>query len=133
MYIEMHILQNFAPSNLNRDDTGSPKDCDFGGYRRARISSQCFKRAIRTALREQKLLDAGHLSSRTKRLIDDLASRLAAHGHDEATARGVAQAALQSVGLKAKDDGKTEYLLFLGQKEIEAVAEVCATHWQTLA
>ena len=48
MKIELHILQNFAPSNLNRDDTNAPKDCEFGGVRRARISSQCLKRAIRT-------------------------------------------------------------------------------------
>jgi CRISPR system Cascade subunit CasC len=47
MFIELHILQNFAPSNLNRSDTGAPKDCEFGGHRRARISSQCLKRAIR--------------------------------------------------------------------------------------
>ena len=47
MFLELHILQNFAPSNLNRDDTGAPKDCEFGGHRRARISSQCLKRAIR--------------------------------------------------------------------------------------
>ncbi len=47
MFIELHMIQNFALSNLNRDDTGSPKDCEFGGYRRARISSQCLKRAIR--------------------------------------------------------------------------------------
>ena len=45
--IELHLIQNFAPSNLNRDDTGSPKDAMFGGVRRARISSQCLKRAIR--------------------------------------------------------------------------------------
>ncbi len=38
MFVELHILQNFAPSNLNRDDTGSPKDCEFGGYRRARMA-----------------------------------------------------------------------------------------------
>ena len=37
MFIELHMIQNFAPSNLNRDDTGSPKDCEFGGYRRAHI------------------------------------------------------------------------------------------------
>lgn len=43
MFVEIHILQNFAPSNLDRDDTGMPKDCEFGGYRRTRISSQCFK------------------------------------------------------------------------------------------
>src|ERR1700722_8976216 len=47
MRIEIHVLQNFAPSNLNRDDAGSPKDAEFGGYRRARISSQCIKRAVR--------------------------------------------------------------------------------------
>jgi hypothetical protein len=40
MLIELHAIQNFAPSNLNRDDTGAPKDCLFGGYRRARVSSQ---------------------------------------------------------------------------------------------
>ena len=45
--IEIHVLQNFAPSNLNRDDTGAPKDALFGGTRRARISSQCIKRSIR--------------------------------------------------------------------------------------
>ena len=48
MFIELHIIQNFAPSNLNRDESNSPKDCTFGGVRRARISSQCVKRAIRT-------------------------------------------------------------------------------------
>jgi CRISPR system Cascade subunit CasC len=47
MKIELHLIQNFAPSCLNRDDTNQPKDCEFGGVRRARISSQCIKRAIR--------------------------------------------------------------------------------------
>lgn len=27
--VEIHALQNFAPSNLNRDDTGAPKDAFF--------------------------------------------------------------------------------------------------------
>lgn len=49
MKIEIHLLQNLSPSNLNRDDTGSPKDCEFGGVRRARVSSQCWKRAVRDA------------------------------------------------------------------------------------
>ena len=47
MFIELHILQSFGPSNLNRDEDGNPKDCEFGGVRRARISSQCLKHAIR--------------------------------------------------------------------------------------
>ncbi|MFT6182255.1 MAG: CRISPR system Cascade subunit CasC [Akkermansiaceae bacterium] len=45
--IELHILQSFPVSCLNRDDVGSPKSAQFGGVRRARISSQCLKRASR--------------------------------------------------------------------------------------
>jgi hypothetical protein len=47
MLIEIHILKNYSPSNLNRDDLGAPKTCFFGGVPRARISSQCIKRSIR--------------------------------------------------------------------------------------
>ena len=63
MKIELHLLQNFAPSNLNRDDTGAPKDCEFGGYRRARISSQCQKRAVRQAFELERLVDAENQGS----------------------------------------------------------------------
>jgi CRISPR system Cascade subunit CasC len=45
--IALHMLQNHAPANLNRDDNGDPKDALFGGVRRARISSQALKRSIR--------------------------------------------------------------------------------------
>lgn len=47
MLIEIHMIQNHSPSNLNRDDLGAPKTCLFGGVTRARISSQCLKRSIR--------------------------------------------------------------------------------------
>lgn len=47
MLIAIHLLQNHAPSNLNRDDNNEPKDAIFGGARRARISSQALKRSIR--------------------------------------------------------------------------------------
>ena len=44
MLYEMHMLKNYPPVNLNRDDTGAPKTCMFGGTMRGRISSQCLKR-----------------------------------------------------------------------------------------
>ncbi len=75
MLIELHMLQNFAPSNLNRDDTNTPKDCEFGGVRRARISSQCLKRAIRwsPAFRQATQVENG-IRTRwiTKRFIEEL-------------------------------------------------------------
>src|SRR5947209_9206193 len=76
MFIELHILQNFAPSNLNRGDTGSPKDCEFGGYRRARISSQCLKRAIRRDSGFTERLAKYGQGVRTRRLILEIAERL---------------------------------------------------------
>ena len=45
--IELHILQSFPVTCLNRDDLGAPKSAMFGGVQRARVSSQCWKRAIR--------------------------------------------------------------------------------------
>lgn len=138
MLVELHLIQNFAPSNLNRDDTGSPKDCEFGGYRRARISSQCLKRAIRTAFkdirtaRDEELLSEAHLARRTKRVLDALAERLAARGKDEGEARAVAEALFKGLGLTVDADGKTQYLLFLGEAEIAAAADLCVEHWDEL-
>ncbi len=131
MFVELHILQNFAPSNLNRDDTNSPKDCEFGGYRRARISSQCLKRAIRTRFRDDDLVPEQNRSDRTTRLIDALVERLMAQGHESVESRAVVETALRGIGLGIKE-GKTEYLLFLGKGEIDSLAEVCARHWDAL-
>ena len=66
MLIEIHMLQNHAPSNLNRDDTGSPKDCIFGGVRRGRISSQCLKRSVRVSETMKKALTKSVLGIRSR-------------------------------------------------------------------
>ncbi|MBV9281873.1 MAG: type I-E CRISPR-associated protein Cas7/Cse4/CasC, partial [Chloroflexi bacterium] len=132
MFIELHILQNFAPSNLNRDDTNAPKDCEFGGFRRARISSQCLKRAIRTSFRDDNLLPVEQRAVRTRRLADALRDRLVAAGKERADAQAVAVAALGGVGLQVKEERRTEYLVFLGQDQVEALARACLTHWEAL-
>jgi CRISPR system Cascade subunit CasC len=74
MFIELHILQNFAPSNLNRDDTGNPKDTEFGGVRRARVSSQAVKRAIRThdVFRKSIQTDIGFRTRYLTRKLNEL-------------------------------------------------------------
>jgi CRISPR system Cascade subunit CasC len=133
MKVELHMIQNFAPACLNRDDTNSPKDCEFGGVRRARISSQCIKRAIRTCFGEEELLPEEHLAKRTKRLVDTVTDKLVADGKDETQARAVVQAAVGGLGFGVGDDGQTQYLLFLGQSGIDALADVCSNHWNDLA
>lgn len=129
--VEVHILQNFGPSNLNRDDTGSPKDALFGGVRRARISSQCLKRAMRTYFRTCNLIDKNNLALRTKRVTQALVGKLEQMGRSADEAERVAVAALGGLKLQVKD-GKSEYLLFLGEQEVARTAELIHEHWDTL-
>ena len=62
--IEFHILQSFPVSCLNRDDMGSPKSAIIGGVPRARVSSQCWKRAVRMKMHEMGV----HTAFRTKKM-----------------------------------------------------------------
>ena len=133
--VEIHALQNFAPSNLNRDDTGAPKDAFFGGTRRARVSSQCLKRSIRqhfASLVEQKVLATDDVAVRTKRVLEALTKSLVAKGHDEAEAEEKARLALAAMELSVKEDGKSEYLLFLGKREISEIARIISEKWDSV-
>jgi CRISPR system Cascade subunit CasC len=133
--IEIHALQNFAPSNLNRDDTGAPKDAFFGGTRRARVSSQCLKRAVRQYFKdlvEQKALASNDVAFRTKRLLDALIKHLVNKGQVMEEANKKARIALSAMELAVKEDGKSEYLLFLGQQEISRVADIILQNWDSI-
>lgn len=125
--VEIHVLQNFAPSNLNRDDTGAPKDAFFGGVRRARVSSQCLKRAVRGhfgGLVGRGIITPEDIACRTKRVLDALAAALVQKGRPEEDARNKTRLAMAAIRLPIKEDGKSQVLLFLGQREIANLADV---------
>lgn len=133
--IEMHVLQNFAPSNLNRDDTGAPKDALFGGTRRARVSSQCLKRAVRqhfADLVKQEVLMPDDVARRTKRVLEELTKTLVDKGRPEVEAKEKSRLALGAMELSVKDDGKTEYLLFLGKRELFRIAGIIHERWDSI-
>lgn len=126
-FVEFHLLQNFAPSNLNRDDTNTPKTCMFGGYRRARISSQCQKRQIRLHPAFEKAVQdfSGDLGVRTKKLGLELKNLFLAKGLDDQDSAKRVENFLSLVELKiakdSKDKFRTQYLLYLGKREIDAL------------
>ena len=78
-FIQIHALTVYAPSNLNRDDTGRPKTAKFGGVERLRISSQALKRAIRTSEAFKARVKAHH-GQRTQRLGEELHTHLVSKG-----------------------------------------------------
>lgn len=51
-YVDVHIIQDLPPANLNRDDNGTPKQAIYGGVDRLRVSSQAWKRATATTSRQ---------------------------------------------------------------------------------
>ncbi|GAA4618679.1 type I-E CRISPR-associated protein Cas7/Cse4/CasC [Saccharopolyspora hordei] len=131
MILELHLLQSFPVSNLNRDDLGQPKSATFGGVPRARISSQSLKRAARDLFAEHGL-DPTHLGSRTKRLVTKTAEVLGERGHDAGKAAEIAAEALHLLGFGVEQTQLTQYLLFVGKDAIDLLANFCEQNWSAI-
>ncbi|MCU0514133.1 MAG: type I-E CRISPR-associated protein Cas7/Cse4/CasC [Anaerolineae bacterium] len=124
MLIEVHAIQSFGPTNLNRDDTGNPKEALFGGVRRARISSQAAKRALRVSpIFEREV--AVPTGRRTKLLIGRLEDILAGEGipADQASAAAAATITAVFASPDKKDAKKTNVLVFISDDEMQLLAD----------
>jgi len=142
MFIELHVIQNFAPSNLNRDDTNNPKDCVFGGTRRARISSQCLKRAIRLApVFEQTV--GRERGIRTRLIAREFQRRFEDAGVHPGQAAEAAMALAKAYTVKAKKDKakqgseaaeseQTNVLIYLSPQEIDDLTGKVLGNWSTV-
>lgn len=133
MLIELHLIQNHAPSNLNRDDTGSPKDAIFGGHPRARISSQCLKRSIRRSEVFQDAL-AGRLAERTRKLADRVEAALPAPLRDDPDAVAAIRLKVSAIGSDKEDPKKqeTRQTIFCADDEVRAIAATAAGLYEEL-
>jgi len=131
MFVELHMIQNFGPSCLNRDDTNTPKDCLFGGFRRARISSQCLKSAIRDYFNSQIENFSSKMGVRTRMLPKKIMDVLINKGKDKESANKTIKKVLEQFGfnLDKKDSNRTEVLLFLNRDTPEKMADLILSMW----
>lgn len=67
-YLNMHVLISHTASALNRDNNNLQKTMVFGGVKRARVSSQSLKYAMRTSSYYDKKL--GKPSDRTREILE---------------------------------------------------------------
>lgn len=132
-YIDIHVLQTLPPSNVNRDDTGSPKQAIYGGVRRARVSSQAWKRATRQHF-EAKLSNDQH-AIRTKEVSRLLADRLVERsGAGPEEAGRISRHLLEPLGISTKgNNAATAYLLFFGGAQLDHLADLVADRMAELA
>jgi CRISPR system Cascade subunit CasC len=99
--IQIHVLQSYPVAALNADKSGGQKTMVFGGYLRARVSSQAWKRPIR------EMLDAQTLQTR---LLPTLVrEELKALTQEEAVLDAIS-ARVSEFGRKAAEDEVEEEL-----------------------
>ncbi|MCG2797414.1 MAG: type I-E CRISPR-associated protein Cas7/Cse4/CasC [Cellulomonas sp.] len=128
-FIDIHLLQSVPPSCINRDETGSPKSARYGGVRRARVSSQAWKRATRKRFAGE--LDESDLGVRTKRVVDLVAEQVRAGREDvdPETAVELAAAVVDAAGLgleKSRDKARVEskYLVLVSRQQAGTLARL---------
>lgn len=126
LYVDIHVLQVVPPSCVNRDDTGSPKTAVYGGVTRARVSSQCWKNAVRSMFRD--MLPKEDVGIRTKHICNLVADEIRRIGGSDAVKKAEKILAAGKLTLKPDkknaDDLLTGALYFISEAQIKALAEL---------
>lgn len=132
--VDISILQTVPPSNLNRDDSGSPKTAFYGGVERARVSSQAWKRPTRLAF--NRTLDPSSVGFRTKQIVVALADRIREKDAAIDTERSLdlAKTVLTKAGVslstprtKKGEEPKPDeagFLFFISSLQLDQLAEI---------
>lgn len=124
-FVDIHILQDLPPSNINRDDNGTPKQCTYGGVQRLRVSSQSWKRSTRLAFEDLGLIPEENLGVRTRRVIALFAAEFRKWGvADDETATQLATAVVAPLKIKpGKKADQGAYLLFFSRPQVDDLVE----------
>jgi len=124
LYVDVHVIQTVPPSCVNRDDTNSPKTAIYGGVTRARVSSQCWKKAVRDMFRTDSMFALEKLGSRTKKIVGMIAEEIQKLDNS-LDAEGLAIKILEAAGLKIKSESEgTGALFFISSAQVKALAQL---------
>lgn len=133
-FIQLHFLTAYAPSNLNRDDSGRPKTAKMGGVERLRVSSQSLKRAWRVSETFESAMD-GHIGKRTRLLgVEYVYQPMISAGVSLKTAKAAAEKIAGQFGKLKSDKGagavknlEIEQLVHVSTHEIALIKQLVDT------
>lgn len=126
LFLDIHAIQTVPPSNINRDDTGSPKTAQYGGVTRARVSSQSWKRAIR-----KYFYDKGHIQNsgiRSCDIVNYIAKIIVEKDKSISNKNAIklVEKALKVVAAKlSTKDQKLKALFFISNNQADKFAQAC--------
>ena len=135
LFLDVHVIQTVPPSNINRDDTGSPKTAQYGGVRRARVSSQAWKKAMRDYFLENGKKEK--VGIRTLEIVDLVKEKILSLNEERLglnekitveDAEKLAVEVVKNAGITLNEDKKdkkvkTKALFFMSQSQAESLAE----------
>ncbi|MFG3370565.1 type I-E CRISPR-associated protein Cas7/Cse4/CasC [Streptomyces sp. NPDC048156] len=140
-FIDIHVLQSVPFANLNRDDTNSVKTVQYGNTMRTRVSSQSWKRAVRTVF-EQRI---GQAALRTRRIGERVAHELEQRGWPQDLAQRAGGHAAAASGIKfelAKNPAEpkqslpnkvlTNAMVYVPQTAVTELADLATQHRDAL-
>lgn len=146
LFLDLHVVQSVPASCLNRDDTGSPKSMVYGGVTRGRVSSQCWKHAIREQFQTSQPDMCGIRSMWFVNYLRDVLMQKDGSLTEEKAGMVAFQVLNNlfgvSVELKAVSDdanaekfidlstAKMKAITFLSKGQLDAVADYLIDHWQ---
>ncbi len=122
LFLDIHAIQTLPPSNINRDDTGSPKTAQYGGVRRARVSSQSWKKAMREYFNNNG--DKCNVGVRTLDIVKYVADKIIGidENIDYEEAIKLADNVINKANIKTKDY-KAKALFFMGDIQAQKLAK----------
>lgn len=126
LFLDIHAIQTLPPSNINRDDTGSPKTAQYGGVRRARVSSQSWKKAMREYFHKNSA--QSNVGVRTLEIVRYIADKIKSYdsSKEDSEAMELAERVLNEAKVKTKEQ-RAKALFFLGDTQAEKLAEAAVS------
>lgn len=122
LFLDIHVIQTLPPSNINRDDTGSPKTARYGGVNRARVSSQSWKKSMRSYFYVNS--EQENIGVRTLEIVEYIAKKIIELDNTKKLkeAMSLADKVINKAGVKTKDS-KAKALFFLGDVQAKNLAK----------
>lgn len=124
LFLDIHAIQTVPPSNINRDDTGSPKTAQYGGVTRARVSSQSWKRAIRKYFYDKG--DTQNIGIRSCDIVKYIDKKIVDKDNSISVEDAITlvEKTLNAAKLSTKDQ-KLKALFFISNNQADKFAQAC--------
>jgi len=127
--LELHVLQSVPVNNINRGEDGDNKTVMIGGCERQRVSSQAWKRPIRTMIQDESVRNGDPSGIISRVFGDRIIAELVAEGNSEKDVKkfldGI-KVGYSKDSTEKKNAENKDTLMYLSTDEVDAIKNAFA-------